>query len=208
MQIAKKASRKVQTGKNGEPTEHRTRYEQQKAGTKCRLRKMVGIGAVGDASAYGKRMRRMQMGAGRGNGNCDLWKANCKKRLIGQPKPMWNSKSDRRMQISRPRKAPHRNFQETILCAKHMVSQSWKSERTEHRKKRQGADPAVVFCAVHPLPPRGPVRKRRQMRGPARGAPRGGPGARAGGGAPRPPTPARDEGKPRVVSRRSVSAKR
>lgn len=32
MRIAKKASRKVQTGKDGEPTEHRTRYEQQKAG--------------------------------------------------------------------------------------------------------------------------------------------------------------------------------
>ena len=94
------------------------------------------IGTTGDASAYGKRMRRMQMGAGRGNGNYDMWKANCKKRLIGQPKPMWNSKSDRRMQISRPRKAPNRNFQETILCAKHMVSQSWKPEKNIEKSGR------------------------------------------------------------------------
>ena len=143
----------------------------QKVDAKCRLRKMVGIDAVGDASAYGKRMRRMQMGAGRGNGNYDLWKANCKKRLIGQPKPMWNSKSDRRMQISRPRKAPHRNFQETILCAKHMVSPSWKSERTEHRKKRQGADPAVLFVLFTSLPAARAAPKAPQIARPRAGRP-------------------------------------
>ncbi len=43
MRIAKKASRKVQTGKDGEPTEHRTRYEQQKAGTKCRLQRRLSV---------------------------------------------------------------------------------------------------------------------------------------------------------------------
>lgn len=127
------------------------------------------IGTTGDASAYGKRMRRMQMGAGRGNGNYDLWKANCKKRLIGQPKPMWNSKSDRRMQISRPRKAPHRNFQETILCAKHMVSQSWKPEKNIEKSGRAQALPFFVLFTS--LPAARAVPKAPQIARPRAGRP-------------------------------------
>ena len=128
------------------------------------------IGTTGDASAYGKRMRRMQMGAGRGNGNYDLWKANCKKRLIGQPKPMWNSKSDRRMQISRPRKAPNRNFQETILCAKHMGSQSWKPEKNIEKSGRAQTLP-FFFVLFTSLPAARAVPKAPQTARPRAGRP-------------------------------------
>lgn len=145
----------------------------QKVDAKCRLRKMVGIDAVGDASAYGKRMRRMQMGAGRGNGNYDLWKANCKKRLIGQPKPMWNSKSDRRSMISRPRKPPIA-ISKKRFCAPSIWSVSLGNPKEQNIEKSGRAQTLPFFLSsLHPFQQRGQLRKRRKLRVHPRGARRG-----------------------------------